>query len=390
MPTLSIPQAAPAWTQPTAPSSDIAPWVELTLNRNLADFPFPSCASEDELRAIEARVLDALDKTGHLSHGQYFPMHELSTLDQYLLAERRMAVEDLMFRSGPRGVFVREDQGLVIMINGLDHISIRRTLSGHAGEAGWQELNNLDNLLSRLLDFAFDSRRGYLTSVLDNVGTGLRVRALLHLPALQQSGGILAQANAAARHGLLICGVRKAGARPAPPAPVPPDFASPPVSTPDWAGESLYTDTDGALFGPGTETLGELYLVCSHATLGRSEPELLFGVQHTAAELHSAEERARAQMLSTNRIGLEDRVGRAIGIAQGARLVGFEEGYALLSSLRLGAACHLPQTPPLAVLNELLITSQGAHLAKSLPGMQGALELNEARATRFRQLFPAR
>lgn len=390
MPTLSIPSAAPAWTEPSASGSAIAPWVELTLNRNLADYPFPSCASEDELRAIESRVLDALDKTGHLSHGQYYPMHELSTIDQYLLAERRMAVEDLLQRSGPRGVFVRQDQGLCIMINGIDHVSIRRTVSGHAGESAWQELNNLDNLLSRLLDFAFDSRRGYLTSVLDNLGTGLRVRALLHLPALQQSGGILAQANAAARHGLLICGVRKGGSRPVPPRPVPPEFAAPMPAAPDWVGEALYTDTDGALFGPGTETLGDLYLVCSHATLGRSEPELLFSVQHTAAELLSAEERARAQVLQASRIHLEDRVGRAMGISQGARLIGFEEGYALLSSLRLGAACHLPQSPPLAVLNELLISCQGAHLAKTLSGTQGAIDLSEARAGKFRQLFPAR
>ncbi len=390
MPALSISQAPPSWTRPSGSESAIAPWVELTLNRNLADYPFPNCASEEELRAIEARVLDALDKTGHLAQGQYYPMHELSAIDQQLLLERRLAVEDLITRTGPRGVFVRNDQGLVIMINGVDHVSIRRTVSGYSTDVAWQDLNNLDNLLARLLDFAFDSRRGYLTSVLDNVGTGLRVRALLHLPALQQSGGILAQANAAARHGLLVCGVRKGAGRTVPPVALPPEFGHPLVSAPDWAAEILHTDTDGALFGPGTETLGDLYLVCSHATLGRSEPELLFSVQHTAAELVSAEERARAQVLTVGRIALEDRVGRAAGVSQGARLIGFEEAYALLSSLRLGAACHLPQTPSLSLLNELLIACQGAHLAKTLSGNQTAIELSEARAGQFRQLFPSR
>lgn len=381
-----IPSAWPRWVQPTGRSNVMAPWLELTLNRNLADFPFPSAASEEELRNIEARVLEALGKAGVLSGGNYLTMRELPALDQHRLAERRLAVDDLIARSGPRGVFLRQDQALGIMVNGVDHLSLRITISGFEGEAAWQELNNLDNMLSSLLDFAFDKRRGYLTSVLDNLGTGLRVRSMLHLPALRQTDGLLRHAESCARQGLILCGVRRGAGRALPslpqslqPAPLP--------QAPDWATEYLHADVDGALFGTGTESLGDLYLLCSHATLGRSEPELVFAMQHCAAEMIVAEEAARAQMVSRGQVPLEDRVGRAIGVAEGARLIGFEEAYALLSSLRLGSAMRVLQTPPLPLLNEMLIRCQGAHLALDLPGDASAFELSEARAVQFRKLF---
>jgi protein arginine kinase len=379
--TVSMPSDCPLWTQPTGRASAIAPWVELTLNRNLADFPFPSSANEDEMGRIEARLLEALDKAGLMTRGRYYTMRELSAVDQHRLAERRLAVDELLLRGGPRGVFLRDDQSLCIMINGVDHLSVRIAASGHEAEPAWQELNNLDNVLSGLLDFAFDSRRGYLTSVLDNVGTGLRVRTLLHLPGLRQTDGLLRHAEAGARQGLILCGVRTVPGLP----PLPEESAPP---QPEWAMEYLHADVDSALFGIGTDTLGDLYLLSTHATLGRSEPELLFAMQHCAAEMAGAEESARAQMLSQGRLALEDRVGRAIGAAREARLIGFEEGYAILSSLRLGAACRvLNGTPPLAVLNELLVTIQGAHLAAELPASAGALDLPAARADRFRALF---
>ena len=388
MATVMLPEGPPAWTRSTSTSSAIAPWIELTLSRNLADHLFPNCATEEELRVIEARVLDALEKVGLGSRGYYLPMHELSTIDQYQLVERRLASEELLHRTGPRGVFLREDQVLSVMVNGVDHLTIRCTLSGHAGEAAWQELNNLDSLLARLLDFAFDGRRGYLTSVLDNLGTGLRARCLMHLPALRGAEGLLRHAEAAARLGMLLCGLRRSG-RVAPPAQIPPELGGSVLLVPDWAGEYLSVDTDGALFGAGTDTVGDLYMLCSHATLGRSEPEVIFGMQHIATELIAAEEAARAQLLSSGRVSLEDRVGRATGVALGARLIGFEECYALLSSLRLGAACGMVDHPSMVALNDLSVTAQGAHLAKALPGDPGPFELSEARAGRFQQLLGA-
>ena len=388
MPTSTLPSASPLWTRPAKPSSVIAPWAELTLTRNLADYPFPFCASDDELRACEARILGALEKAGLTSRGAYIAMGELSGVDQQQLVERRLASEDLSRRTGPRGVWVRDDQGMSVMLNGTDHLTVRCTVSGHDAESAWQAINQWDNLLSRLLDFAFDSRRGYLTSVLDNVGTGLRLRCLLHLPALNLADALVKHAENAARHGMLLCGARRAGNTPGPLALPRGDVPAPPL--PDWAVEHLHADPDTAIFASGAQALGDLYMLCSHATLGRSEPELVFALQHTAAELVAAEETARAQLLGNGRIGVEDRVGRAIGVASRARLVGFEEGYALLSALRLGAACHLPDTPAVDVLNELLIGCQGAHLAHTLSGEPRSFALSEARAARLRALYGAK
>src|SRR6201985_2765797 len=57
-------------------------------------------------------------------------------------------------------------------------------------EEAWEEINAIDDKLEQKLDFAFNPRFGYLTACPTNVGTGIRVSVMLHLPALKLTGEI--------------------------------------------------------------------------------------------------------------------------------------------------------------------------------------------------------
>ena len=96
------------------------------------------------------------------------------------------------------------------------------------------------------------------------------------------------------------------------------------------------------------------------------------------------EKEARAIQQRDGLRGLEDRVGRAEGVAQGARLIGFSEGLALLSSLRLGVETGLLPKCSLAELNQLFLASQGAHLALAHGEACDAWTLTSDRADLFR------
>ena len=48
----------------------------------------------------------------------------------------------------------------------------------------WEQIDRIDDLISEQVNYAFHPRLGYLTACPTNVGTGVRVSVMLHLPAL--------------------------------------------------------------------------------------------------------------------------------------------------------------------------------------------------------------
>src|SRR5690606_33197796 len=146
-----------------------------------------------------------------------------------------------------------------------------------------------------------------------------------------------------------------------------------------WTRDSLHADIEGVVMGGSRGTLGDLFILGTHGTLGKSESEMTYAFQSAAAEIASAEEAARAKMFSQGRLAAEDRIGRALGAARGARVRGFEESMQLLSSLRLGAAGHVMVAAGMERLNELLLGSQAAHLAVSNRDAAGAMRMSQAR-----------
>src|SRR5947208_7986575 len=48
----------------------------------------------------------------------------------------------------------------------------------------WMAVDQADSALERKLDYAFSNDLGYLTACPTNIGTGIRVSAMLHFPGL--------------------------------------------------------------------------------------------------------------------------------------------------------------------------------------------------------------
>lgn len=375
----------PSWLTGASPDGPAAVSCQCSLARNLSDFPFPARCSEDEKRAVESRITSVLDGLNLLSTGRYYSLPELSSREVRFLAERRLITYDLLCARGPRGVYVSEDQCLSIMVNGLEHLCLRVIKPGLQLLEAWAQLNLLDDTLRGMLDVAFDDRLGFLTCALNNVGTGLKASALLHLPALTMANRIGERADHAGTQHLLLRGVRIGGVEERPPRSVSP-FDAPSDHVAD---EALYTDMDGVLSSPVHETRGDLYLLANRSTLGAPEEELIFQVRQEALETLVLEEAARKALLKDSPRALEDQAGRARGIAGGARLLGLNEGLTILSSLRLGIGTGLLRDCTLPRVNELMLSAQGAHLEMAKGQKCDALALSMERADLFRRMVCA-
>jgi protein arginine kinase len=330
------------WLRGTGPESDIVICSRIRLARNLADFPFINRASRTEKTEIEAQVGAAI------RHAQpeisFIDVNDLSPLDRQFLVERQLISRELKDAEGPRGVAFGPRENVSIMVNEEDHLRIQVMNSGFALPDVWDQINALDDRLEEKLTFAFSLQLGYLTACPTNVGTGIRVGVMLHLPALVQTKQIDKVFRALHKINLAVRG----------------------------------------LYGEGTQAFGDFYQISNQQTLGKSETELIRNLSDVVPQIISYERNARKALVEERRQHLHDQVSRAYGVLKTAHTISSEETMHLLSSVRLGINLGLIDDLDIATVNELFILTQPAHLQRIQKVTADVDERNMARASYLR------
>lgn len=378
----------PAWLAgESAVDTTVVLATQCTLARNLGDFPFPHRCSDEDRRAVETRVLNTLDNLNLLASGRYYPMQELCGREQCFLAERRIVTRDMLGAKGAHGVFIAEDQSLSIMLNGADHLCVRVIRAGAQAQEAWAQVNLLDDTLGGALDFAYDERLGFLSAALAHVGTGLKLSALLHLPALSLTNRLGEAARIAGDQHMLLSGMKMTGPDRRLAAAESVVAHSSITAYEDVSAQSLLTDVEGAVVGLLNESAGDLYFVVNQSTLGFSEEEIAFQARQAFLGIAELEKSAREELLREIPRGIEDQAGRARGIAGGARLMSFPEALSLLSGMRFGCSMGVIRDVAVETLNELFLAAQGAHLELARGQDCDALTLSMERADLFRRAF---
>ncbi len=331
------------WLRGTGPESDIVMCSRIRLARNLAEFPFINHASRGEKVEIENQVKNAIERGG--LDLKYHDVQALSNLDRQFLVERQLISREHMGADWPRGVVVGPRENISIMVNEEDHLRIQVMLSGLALQDVWDQINNLDDQLEETLAYAFSPQLGYLTACPTNVGTGIRVGVMLHLPALVQTKQIEKVFRALQKINLAVRG----------------------------------------LYGEGTQASGDFYQISNQQTLGKSEPELIRTLSDVVPQIISYERLARQELVKERREKLHDQVSRAYGVLKTAQQISSEETMHLLSSVRMGINLGLIDDLAIPTVNELFIHTQPAHLQKIQGGELQVEERSVARASYLRR-----
>ena len=198
----------PEWIGGQGPDADVVISTRARLARGLAEFPFPSRASREDLTMVVREVHEAC---GGLA--ERFPGLRLVSVDElsdevksFLLGARLASAEQINGGSG-RAIVLTPRAGLSIMINEEDHLRLQTILSGLVCDQALEMVDWADDVLADGLNFGYSGRYGYLTASLSNVGTGLRVSALMHLAGLRLTGGLNVHLRAAYDLGVSIRGL---------------------------------------------------------------------------------------------------------------------------------------------------------------------------------------
>ena len=334
-----------AWLKGDAPEGDVVISSRLRLARNLQDFRFRGRMSTDEESLLESHVRDKVVDSSFGRSMEYVSLEEIDDLGKLLLMERHLISKEHCNGTGARGVSFDQDGSVSIMVNEEDHLRIQVMAAGLALKEQLHRVNTIDDHLAERLSFSFDMDFGYLTACPTNVGTGLRVSVMLHLPALVLSKHIKKVFNAVNKVNLAVRG----------------------------------------FFGEGSQALGDFYQISNQVTLGISQEESLLELNRVLPKVIEYEREVRKVLLQDDRRVLEDKVFRAAAILRSARTISSEEVMALLSFVRMGIYVKLIDDVSIDSVNRLFILVQPGHVQSLAGRTLGPEERDVARAELVRK-----
>ncbi len=294
------------------------------LARNIREAAFPGWAKKPERVRVLELIRPAVEGLPEMKEAFSETMDSLSALDKQILVERHLISREHAAKSAGSGLVLNKDETLCFMINEEDHLRMQALRPGLQLRQAWSAIDQADSALEKRLDYAFNPEMGYLTACPTNIGTGIRVSAMLHLPGLvlgEQINPIIQSVN---KLGLAVRG----------------------------------------LYGEGTEALGNVFQVSNQMTLGESETAIVERLEKVLAQIIEHEENARGSLLEKKPKMVYNHIGRAYGILANAHSISSKETMNLLSLMRLGIDVGLFPGVERSLVDELFILTQPAHLQK--------------------------
>lgn len=314
------------WMRSGGNESDIVMSSRIRIARNIKHQPFPMLATNQQAETVLTQLSGVLNDERLEAYGKVYPvlMPDLGELDKRVLVEKHLISPNLAGESRSGAVFISEDESLSIMVNEEDHLRIQCLYPGFQVQEAWDRATSIDDIFEEHVNYAFDDRRGYLTSCPTNVGTGLRASVMMHLPALVLTQQINRILSAVSQVGLTVRGI----------------------------------------YGEGSEAMGNLFQISNQITLGQSEAEIIENLYGVVLQIIEHEKTAREKLLTESRLRMTDRVMRSYGILSHAAIMDSKEAAQRLSDVRLGVDLGLINNVSAQVLNELNVLTQPGFLQK--------------------------
>ena len=230
----------------TGPNDRIVFSSRVRLARNLKSHPFPGHAKKaDRIKAYEILfpAIRSLPQMGPEPFAE--SLEKLTPLDKQILVERHLVSREHAAKGAGSGLILNREETLSVMINEEDHLRMQSLRPGLQLRQAWLSIDAVDSDLETRLDISFSEKYGYLTACPTNLGTGIRVSAMLHLPGLVLGEQINQIIQAVNKLGLAVRG----------------------------------------LYGEGTEALGNIFQVSNQMTLGEAENEIVERINKVLLQL---------------------------------------------------------------------------------------------------------
>ena len=336
----------PAWALGSGRSSEIVLGTRARLRRNIAGENFPGHSSPRERRRLAADMVLLAGSRAEYAEGWSLMLSAATESELRCLREKHLLGHGAAVDEG-RVLMIAPDLASTLQINQEDHLRLLAWRAGLAADEAVTAVLELDADLETDVTPAYSEDLGYLTARPSQVGTGLTLSALLHLPGLVYSGEIEKVLNALRQLQFGVSG----------------------------------------LYGAGGTVRGALFTVANLITLGREEQEIADDFRVNMEKIVTYEMMAREQLFERDASNLEDMAWRSLAVLRNARLISSQETWDRLSNVRLGVDRGVLPHLPADLLNRAMICSRTGHLELAAGEVLEGTRRTEVRAAFLRDLF---
>lgn len=273
------------WYLQTGKDSDVVIASKIRLARNFSQFNF--YIKEEEIIKLENQIKESLVQIGYGL--KLFKLRDIDEITLQELIEKRLIPIEMVRNKKTTSILINDDENICILINGEDHLQLQVFTSGLEIDAITNLCIEIDGKIQTLFDIAKSPKYGYLTACPTNVGTGMKISVMLHLPGLIKTNNIEKATKFVRQFGIEMV----------------------------------------------KEQNPDIYKISNERTLGITEVDIVKQVKSITEKLIEQERVAR-KILTENIIDLEDDIFRSYGILSNCRKICQSEAEELLSKIKLG------------------------------------------------------
>ena len=333
------------WTD-CGPCSDTALSTRVRLARNISGIPFPHKFGPEEPDLVFS-MIEKFRRESGMKNSVITYLRDLDKQEKRFLRERNLITFEMEI-SENSAVLYNEGDDFSILVNEEDHVRIQVIRSGLQLKEVFEKADHIDDEVNRSIPYSYSSDYGYLTACPSNLGTGMKVSAMLHLPALTMKKAVSSLILQFQNSGVNISGT----------------------------------------VGDSNRALGSIYQISNRVSLGMSEIDIIELVDGVISRIIDAEDEARDELLSRSRMELEDIIWRSYGLLSCSRRMSYVEAIEHLSNIRLGIILALIKGTDMININNIMVNVQWAHLQKIFNrSFNETAECDEMRAEYLRMNF---
>lgn len=313
---------------------------DLTLNRNISGFNFPSKLD----KAGAEKIIEDLKKILIDKGFKFYRTKDLSSLEKLNFYENNHLTATALKNADISGVFINDDN-LAVRVNGQNHIEIHKTDYNASLLDIYEEVNKLDDYMDGKVQYAFRDDFGYLTSDINYCGNGLIAKVYLHLPAIDYFNDISV------------------------------------ISTLERLGYSMKK------ISHGRKKSAAIYCLSLDRTIGIDEKSYLDKILNITREIEDIENQKRQKLYLDKIIDLEDLVNRAYGILRNCRMIEEEEMIDKMSDLFLGIELSILKPKKEIDLAQTINKFKNGHLQVEREALLDEKSRNILRANNIRKMM---
>lgn len=294
------------WYKDVGENSEYVISTRVRIARNLKNFNFPNNMSKEDMIKLNNLVENNIDRNKFT----FLKLKDMDKTTIISLAQQHLISFECM-QNPNSAIVTNKDNSIVIMVNEEDHLRIQAFSSGLNITDTYNNAKLTENSMN--LEYAKDDKYGYLTSCPTNLGNGLRVSVMMHLPGLVRLKKINNIVENVLAAGVLVRG----------------------------------------LYGENTAGYGDMYQISNRSSFGESDETVISNLKNVVSYVMSQESKARQLLLKTD-VLFEDSIFRAYGILKNSRYITYKEAIEHLSKVRVGISLKLITEIDLKTINRLI------------------------------------